>query len=392
MARTTIGTPNWGDDLNTDLNEIEALAGGGRSFALDHGDVSGTVEVSSQYAFHEMNLVGTTTIVPTGDPGASIAVKVFGSATLNFTGVTWDTVETEVPGTFILTRWPASGWRATVVGGSTEPVEVTPAAPTFSDGAGTVTIPSTTGVQYRRNGVNVSAGVISAQEGLVTITAVAKTGYEIAVGATVSWPHTFPGWSVYIQDAFTGSNGTLAGHVPNVTPNGTAWTTGTAPDFVSIASNAVTHNATGFNPTAQLVIPSQTTGLGMAIDVNMAQQVDTSLPSIGLVMKSPDNNEDLTLTLAFQDATDDLTITCAAGNGAGAITLTGTTTGLPVTGRYGFRWIAADRSIKVTKDGVQIATGTTAVPTFARDMKQVRLSMVFCKNSTFDNLTVETYS
>lgn len=73
------------------------------------------------------------------------------------------------------------------------PTPVTPAAPSFSDLPNTLTIPSTTGVQYRQDGINIAAGVYGSEPaGPTTISAVAKSGHVIATGATTSWNHTYP--------------------------------------------------------------------------------------------------------------------------------------------------------------------------------------------------------
>lgn len=70
-------------------------------------------------------------------------------------------------------------------------LEVTPDAPTFVDNV--ITIPGTEGVQYKNGATNVAAGTqITVANGTpVTITAVAKTGYELAAGATASWTFTY---------------------------------------------------------------------------------------------------------------------------------------------------------------------------------------------------------
>lgn len=66
-------------------------------------------------------------------------------------------------------------------------VEVVPVEPGFDDP--TITIPSVTGVQYTVGGTNVNNGTTHTADGTpgTTVTAVARTGYEIKTGATASW-------------------------------------------------------------------------------------------------------------------------------------------------------------------------------------------------------------
>ncbi|MGO1740006.1 MAG: sialidase family protein [Actinomycetaceae bacterium] len=75
-----------------------------------------------------------------------------------------------------------------------EPVVVEPAAVTFADEAGTAedtyTVPEVEGVEYVVGDEVVAAGTYPG-EGAVTVTARAKDGFELAVGATTEWSHTF---------------------------------------------------------------------------------------------------------------------------------------------------------------------------------------------------------
>jgi len=65
-------------------------------------------------------------------------------------------------------------------------IEVTPEALTIDDDDN-VTIPSVTGVQYRKEGVNVNNGSVHAITAETDFTAVARTGYELVAGSTAAW-------------------------------------------------------------------------------------------------------------------------------------------------------------------------------------------------------------
>jgi hypothetical protein len=64
--------------------------------------------------------------------------------------------------------------------------EVTPEELTV-DADGDVTIPNVTGVQYKMAGVNVNNGSVNHITGSTVFTAVARSGFELATGATASW-------------------------------------------------------------------------------------------------------------------------------------------------------------------------------------------------------------
>lgn len=68
--------------------------------------------------------------------------------------------------------------------------EVTPVAPAFADNV--ITIPTVKGVQYKNGTDNLPNGsTVTVEVGTpVTITAVARAGYELASGATASWTFT----------------------------------------------------------------------------------------------------------------------------------------------------------------------------------------------------------
>lgn len=64
--------------------------------------------------------------------------------------------------------------------------EATP-APIVKDADDNVTIPTVTGVQYKKAGVDVNNGTVHNITASTTFTAVARTGFELAAGSTTSW-------------------------------------------------------------------------------------------------------------------------------------------------------------------------------------------------------------
>lgn len=70
-------------------------------------------------------------------------------------------------------------------------LEITPSEPAFA--ANIITIPGDEGAQYKNGATNLTAGqeIAVASGTPVTITVVAKTGYEIATSATTSWTFTY---------------------------------------------------------------------------------------------------------------------------------------------------------------------------------------------------------
>jgi hypothetical protein len=367
--------------------------------AINHGNTSGSKILSSNYGVHELNLTNDVVITPSGASGQNFSARItLNGHALELAGCAWDggVAPASFPevATLVFIRY-ATGWYAYATGVAAVPdVEATPEDVTFNDFSNTTTVPAVTGVQYKRNGVNVAAGEVASEpEGLVTYTAVAKAGYVLAVGAPTSWPHTYSvpsGWVNYIVDSFTGADGTIAGHVPDTTPDGTPWATdGT--DFVGIASNHLAHPSGSYNPIATMDIPVHVGGdLGVAIDVDMNQMLDTSAPVFQIPILSVDNNDGVTLTLTWVEADDSITVTAINGNGHGPVTLTGTTTSLPTTGRYGLRF-KSDLSISILLDEEEIATGTAHTATYGFDIDRIGLYMTMCKNSTFDNFVVEEF-
>lgn len=88
----------------------------------------------------------------------------------------------------ILTLWPNASVQTDVDDDGL--IEVTPETLTMDD-EDVVTIPTVVGVQYKKDGTNVANGSTHTITTETVFTAVARSGYELATGATASW--TFGG-------------------------------------------------------------------------------------------------------------------------------------------------------------------------------------------------------
>jgi hypothetical protein len=98
-------------------------------------------------------------------------------------------------------------------GGGGGTITVIPLAPTWA--GGTLTIPAVTGIQYKKNGVNIAAGNSSDSTTDIAITCVPLTGYDLASGYATSWtlnagPPVITAWSPsgfgkYAQDLAIGA-------------------------------------------------------------------------------------------------------------------------------------------------------------------------------------------
>lgn len=107
---------------------------------------------------------------------------------------------------------------------------VTPAAPTFTDPAGTasdvVVIPSQAGVGYYIGGVKQTAGS-KAASGTVTVAAQPEAGYAFTTGATASWSRAFTATRTTVTPAaptFTDVDGTANDRVVIPSQTGVAYT------------------------------------------------------------------------------------------------------------------------------------------------------------------------
>lgn len=189
------------------------------------------------------------------------------------------------------------------------------------------------------------------------------------------------GWNTILSDSFTGADGSLVGHVPDLTPDGDPWALGPAwnrnnGDPIHIAGNKITQQAATTSPGCNLEIPSTAKGgVGMGVDYTLTQQTDSSLPGITLALGP-----------AVKIRNDGGTATISADNpSVGGMTLEGQTTGHPLTGRFSYRTQGTALSIMV--NGVEVCTATMAANWNAAT--EVSLLLGSSKNALYDNLTVE---
>lgn len=290
----------------------------------DLGNRSGPVALSTLTGLYTMNLAGAVTLSGTG-PFGEILVKITGDNTVNLTGIDWATDPLDAPGTMMIVHWPTGEWLA---------YALLLTGPDDGDGGGD-------------------------DDGE---------------------------WTDFLVDAFTGANGTLAGHVPGTTPDSSAWATLFAGDAASIESNKLAHPDASYNPIMGVDIPDVARdGMSVQIDYDLNEMGDGSDPAITLGMSVTSSNEDVSVKLTWVSG-DTVTISAANGNGHGAISLTGTATGHSPTGTIRMRYDETTKAIVIAKDGTDILTGTAF--NVARQFDQVRISQEMCKDSFFDNFKV----
>ena len=103
-----------------------------------------------------------------------------------------------LPRSFVHEAEPPSGGRHVLIATPAEVhedadkdgmTEVTPDEPAFDTATDTVTIPSVTGVQYLKDGVNVVNGSEHVITASTVFTATARACYELDTGATASWTY-----------------------------------------------------------------------------------------------------------------------------------------------------------------------------------------------------------
>jgi hypothetical protein len=216
MVRPVIGTFNWGDDLNADLDYIEGLY----HSVIDEGDRSGSVVLDGNIQVHEITLVGDTDFTLNGPPGASMIVKVnqdnAGLWTLTVDGMEAliNTGPNEI--TYIDFVHMPSGWIGRVADGPSVP-DTIPASPdtdppTVPTG---LTITSTTSHSL----------AITWDESTDADSAIDR--YEVTVnnGASVYWViYTYPRtWT--FQDLAPSTSYTAKVRAVDIYQNASAWAT-----------------------------------------------------------------------------------------------------------------------------------------------------------------------
>lgn len=234
-----------------------------------------------------------------------------------------------------------------------------------------------------------SAVITGLNAGVVTCRhRVRDSAGNISLGATKTATVTAPpGWSNLIVDTFTGADGNITSHAPDTGSvggwrSGPSWQepSGSTIDSWAIVGNKVAEASGGYLPYNSLPIGSATrSGLGVKVDYTLVTQSDTSEPNFTLALGSH-----LTVKLAKVGGA----LTADNGGGGGAITLTGTTTGLPTSGNLSVRCTGTALSIRI--DGTEVATGALSVS--HNNDTFVGLYMASCKQSSFDNFTVEVYA
>jgi hypothetical protein len=360
--------------------------------SVDHGSLSGAKTLSAYYGLHEVALTGPTTFTPVGIDGSTLSVRVtHNDHEISLSGCSWDGDEapTDLPdiATLVFARHD-SGWYAYASGVASGP-SLVPVIPTFDPETGFVDseliIPDDLGIQYKDDGVDVAAGShASHPPGEMTLTAAAETGFVIPDGITVSWDHTYPpltGWNVLIADTFTG-DGDIDGRTPTTSPDAATWTVDGGDSAATLAGKLV-HPMAAANNYSRIAIPADAyDGFAVGLDYDLNQQLDSSLPLLKLGLDG--GTVLVQITLAW-NGVDDCTLTATNGGGHGAITLTGTTSGITETGRLTMRMDGTALSVEL--DGVEIATGTAWGTT--ADSTSAYINLVSCKASTFDNFEVE---
>jgi hypothetical protein len=365
--------PAGATGATVDLSDADFAAYSPSRHAKAHGNVSGAVEVSANYGLHTMTLTGDTVLTPTGRFGQDIAVRaVTDGYDLTIDDAIWDAGAPPPladPATITFLNFDPDGWVAFAVGAVIEPTEVTPHAPTFNIGAGTATIPTVTGVRYKIGGSTVT-GTVSALEGFVTITAEpASSAYYFPVGADNEWSDTYPGWTVYVNDVFTGTDGAAIASRTAV-PGPGSWPSGLDTDF-RIATNMAYWDQHGENVFPLFDIPPTNAitvdqNVRFTVDYDLAQTPNGSAGLLGFIFRYNNAGVDQSTYINLTRAGDmfnspgqvDLSI---SRDGAAAPTLTAeggqSLTGQPSTGTV-VCWNEG-KVLKVSINGTLIATATS---------------------------------
>ncbi|MFE4838120.1 excalibur calcium-binding domain-containing protein [Arthrobacter sp. NPDC056691] len=162
--------------------------------------------VPAGVAFSDQNGTSndTYTVPATNGVDYQINGEIVAAGTYPGTGIV--TVTATAKAGYVLAPNVAVSWSVTF---KSTPYSVSPSAVVFSDLLGTkddtYTIPNTTGADYLVGGKAVAAGTYLGT-GTVTVTAMAKTDYDIQSGAASSWTFTFKGDLIGAAPKITGTS------------------------------------------------------------------------------------------------------------------------------------------------------------------------------------------
>lgn len=183
---TIVTTVKRGSTYSVENNATTTPVGGSND-AVTYSVVAGAGAANGPFTLSQFTYVTNDGVLIVGpdEQNEKLTVNTVSVDNPTFTA----TASYNVTGDLIL-PWP----NPTVIPDSDADslLEVTPDKPGW-DGAHTITIPSVVGVQYKNGATNLNNGstVTVANGTPVTITAVARAGYELASGATASWTFTY---------------------------------------------------------------------------------------------------------------------------------------------------------------------------------------------------------
>jgi hypothetical protein len=183
---TVVTSVARGRTFSVENNAVTTPAGGSND-AVQYSVVAGAGAPNGPFNLSQFTYITNDGVLVVGPDEQNEKLTINTTSVDNPTFVA--TVTVNVTGDLII-PWP----NPTVLPDSDADslLEVTPEKPGW-DGAHTITIPSVTGVQYKNGATNLTNGqtVTVASGTPVTITAVARSGNELASGATASWTFTY---------------------------------------------------------------------------------------------------------------------------------------------------------------------------------------------------------
>lgn len=207
--------------------------------------------------------------------------------------------------------------------------------------------------------------------------------YAAAAG-TVIGESAGPTWHDLVVDNFVGV-GDLTGHT---TSTGSRTWSG-APSLLLDGDEAVwnTHGSGADN--ILTLADSYSAGLRQSVDYrpgDVAGEGSRFIVILGVNYQSTTYNNEQFATIQLELQVDGTMTLVQSMPGTDSLSLTGTLTGLPSTGRLGLTVV--DQSVNVTIDGVEIATGTIPGTTSA---SKTRLG-AYNRSVAYANYLIEEYS